>query len=331
MIPSTVLPNMYQLADTAYVAPANHKFFVDGTPVAGDIYIDGLGHWHTILVGGLNAGGKGYYAMDVTDPSAARPTALWEFKQDTSQCPAPSAGPYSTTSPYTGDCHLGLTFGKPVITKLANRWVVMFTSGYNNDDGVGYLYVVDAYTGSLIQKIATSAGLSGSETGLAQINNYVNDVLVDNTTVRAYGGDLLGRIWRFDFGGAGSAQLIGTAKDSEQGTADHHASGARRAGRQAHGLRRHRPAARCERRGARIQHQESVYGIVDPLTTSGSAIYPALRSALNQRRMTQIGTGAGAVRTVACDSTCTSTAGWVVDFPVPPSCRPKAASGSTST
>ena len=26
--------------------------------------------WRTILVGGLNAGGKGYYALDITNPGA---------------------------------------------------------------------------------------------------------------------------------------------------------------------------------------------------------------------------------------------------------------------
>ena len=97
VIPSTVLPNMYQLADSAYVAPANHRFFVDGTPVAADIDIDGTGNWRTILVGGLNAGGKGYYAIDVTDPSVLPPKALWEFKQDTAQCPSPALGPYSAS------------------------------------------------------------------------------------------------------------------------------------------------------------------------------------------------------------------------------------------
>jgi type IV pilus assembly protein PilY1 len=35
-VPSMVLPNLYKLADTAY--PANHQYYVDGSPVIGDIY-----------------------------------------------------------------------------------------------------------------------------------------------------------------------------------------------------------------------------------------------------------------------------------------------------
>ena len=123
--------------------------------MVGDIYVGGA--WKTILVGGLNAGGKGYYALDVTVPGTAPTAALWEFKQDSLVCDG-AAGNKS-------DCHLGYTFGKPVITKLmVGTWVVMFTSGYNNlnavaNDGVGYLYVVNAWTGALIYKIATVGGL----------------------------------------------------------------------------------------------------------------------------------------------------------------------------
>ena len=150
-----------------------------------------------------------------------------------------------------GDCNLGLTFGKPVITKLAGQWVVMFTSGYNNvngaatGDGVGFLYVLDARTGAIIHKIATTAGTAGTPSGLAQINNFVDNGLIDNTTLRVYGGDVLGNMWRFDFLPGATATLLGTAKDHRQrDRADHGASGARRARRQALRDVRHRQAAR---------------------------------------------------------------------------------------
>jgi type IV pilus assembly protein PilY1 len=41
----------------------------------GDIKVGTV--WKTILVGGLNKGGKAYYALDITDP--ASPKLLWEF------------------------------------------------------------------------------------------------------------------------------------------------------------------------------------------------------------------------------------------------------------
>ena len=211
VIPSAVLPNMYKLADDNYKRDG-HQFFVDGTPVVGDVF---AGSWKTILVGSLNAGGKGYFALDVSNPGAT-PTALWEFKQDAASCP----GSPTAATGNTGDCNLGLSFGKPVITKLAGTWVVMFTSGYNNvngagngADGQGFLYVLNAMSGAIIYKIPTGAGDAGTPSGLGQINNFVDNVLIDNTTIRVYGGDVLGNMWRFDFLPSPTATLLGSAKD----------------------------------------------------------------------------------------------------------------------
>ncbi len=177
-IPSFVMPRLYQLADSNYAR--QHTYLVDGTPVAGEIHV--TSGWKTILVGGLNAGGRGYYALDISKPE--NPKLLWEFS----------------------DADLGYSFGNPLITKLANgSWVVMFASGYNNvgpGDGNGHLYVLDANTGTRLLKIATqlagaAVGNTSNPSGLAQINNYVNSE-VDNTTQVVYGGDLLGNVWRFD-------------------------------------------------------------------------------------------------------------------------------------
>ncbi|HEX7648582.1 MAG TPA: PilC/PilY family type IV pilus protein, partial [Noviherbaspirillum sp.] len=80
-VPGIVLPDLYKLADKNY--STQHQFYVDGTPEVGDICPNApsascsSGQWKTILVGGLNRGGKGYYALDVTDPDA--PVLLWEF------------------------------------------------------------------------------------------------------------------------------------------------------------------------------------------------------------------------------------------------------------
>ena len=181
-IPSFALPDLYKLADKNY---SNlHRYFVDGTPVSGDVYFGGA--WHTIVVGGLNGGGRGYYALDVTNPAA--PVALWEFT----------------------DANMGYTYGNPAITKLADgTWVVLVTSGYNNvpdaakatGDGVGRLYVINAATGALIREISTGAGSVGTPSGLARISAWVNNTTTDNTALRAYGGDMLGNLWRFDING----------------------------------------------------------------------------------------------------------------------------------
>lgn len=173
-VPSMVMPNMPVLADIGYAG--KHRYFADGAPVVADIYAGGT--WRTILVGGLGKGGRGYYALDITDP--ATPKSLWEFT----------------------DTDLGYTFGNPVVTKnKAGTWVVAFSSGYNNvspGDGKGYLYVLNALTGAQLKKIGTGAGSSATPSNLGKINAWVDDDS-DNTAKRFYGADMLGNVWRFDF------------------------------------------------------------------------------------------------------------------------------------
>lgn len=201
-IPSMVLPKLYLLADKAY--NLNHRFFVDGTPVVGDVLSSGS--WKTILVGGLAGGGPGYYAIDIT--TQTDPTILWEMrKRPAAEC-ATDPGPL-LVSGVLWDCDLGHSFGNPQIAKVSGNWVVMVTSGYNNHtdggDGKGYLYVLDAMTGSPIEKIATTAGDTTTPSGLGKIAAWAED---ENYTVKyVYGGDYLGNLWRFDAVN-GSATLL---------------------------------------------------------------------------------------------------------------------------
>lgn len=202
-IPSMVLPNLYKLADKNYAT--KHQYFVDNTPETGDIcpLAPGAtctaGQWKTILVGGLNRGGKGYYALDITDPTA--PRLLWEF----------TAG---------GD--LGYSYGNPKITKLKNgTWVVLLGSGYNNTDGLGRLYVLNANTGvpvSGVSGINTGVGSADSPSGIARISAHATSPMTNNTTIAAYGGDMFGNLWRFDINGdigatGYDAQLLASFKD----------------------------------------------------------------------------------------------------------------------
>jgi type IV pilus assembly protein PilY1 len=190
-IPSAVLPNLVQYAD--YKFSDNFNYLLDGSPVAGDICPNAptnpctANQWRTILVGGLGGGGRQFYALDITDP--INPKALWEFDNNY----------WNDTNSVSKN--LGYAFGNPIITKQANgQWIVALTSGYNNvnpGDGKGYLYILDAHTGELIKTIPTHSGLTTSPSGLAQINSWVNSVF-DNTSLRFYGGDLNGKLWRFD-------------------------------------------------------------------------------------------------------------------------------------
>jgi type IV pilus assembly protein PilY1 len=196
-IPSFVMENMPKLADEAF--QNSHSYFVDGSPQMGDVYDAGAKEWKTIVVGGLNKGGRGYYALDLTDPTA--PKVLWEFSH----------------------ANLGYTYGNPIITKRKNgEWVVVFASGYDNGssvggDGNGHLFVLDALTGkevvlhgqsivdtaggiSTMDSSGNPAGTAAKPSGMAKINVWV-DSETNNTARRFYGGDELGNLWRFDIDG----------------------------------------------------------------------------------------------------------------------------------
>jgi type IV pilus assembly protein PilY1 len=199
-IPSMVIPKLYKLAVKNYL----HEFFVDGSPVVGDVF-DGS-NWRSILVGSLNKGGQGYYALDVTDPT--NPKALWEFCNDSALCSQ-------------SDSRIGFTYGNPIIAKLSNgEWTVMVTSGYNNADGKGYLFALNPITGAQkFPAIATSC--TGANCGLSKISPWITSYK-NQTAERVYGGDLDGNMWRFDINNniapAGrEAHLVARLGDSGSG------------------------------------------------------------------------------------------------------------------
>lgn len=70
-VPSFVYPNLRELANPEY----HHKFYVDGTPFTQRIHEDLV-----LLVGGLGKGGKGIYALDISDPHGFdQNDVLWEY------------------------------------------------------------------------------------------------------------------------------------------------------------------------------------------------------------------------------------------------------------
>jgi len=161
--------------------PYNHKFFVDGQQVVRDAYNGG---WKRVLVGSLGAGGRGIYAIDVTNPGS--PDVLWELTSEE-------------------DSDLGFTFGTPLITRLGDGdWVAIFGNGYNSDDNEAILFVVDLFSGNIRNKIALE-DQSGSN-GLSAVAPLL-DPETRLFTRRIYAGDLQGTMWRVDFNASGSASI----------------------------------------------------------------------------------------------------------------------------
>jgi type IV pilus assembly protein PilY1 len=244
------------------------------------------------------------------------------------------------------DPDLGYTYGNPVIGKLASgAWVVFVTSGLNNT-GTGYLYVIDAISGTLLHKIATSAGSASSPSGLNKLVGWVNiDARTDLTYSHLYGADLLGNVWRFD---VNDQCNYGTAPNITQAPCDTpptpHATGTPAfppAGLNATLLITvkdgagnpqpitTRPIAALVGNDIRVfvgtgkfistadqidAQVQAVYGFKDPLTSpSSGAVYPNGRSSLAQRTLIQTGSGLAATRSI---QSCTpNTNGWFVELP----------------
>ncbi len=205
---SPATPNVDGIAARASLGSFTHKYYTDQTPMVRSVnfahtgtapaggFTGGTPDWRSLLVAGLNKGGRGYYAIDVTNPAQWTSEAnvaskvLWEFT----------------------DSDMGYSHGRPITVYTKKYgWVVIVTSGYNNtrgaaaNQGKGFLYVLNAKTGALLEKIGTGAGDSTTPSGLAQVNAFIPDFR-EMTVDYVYGGDLLGNLWRFDL-----TQAAGTA------------------------------------------------------------------------------------------------------------------------
>jgi len=170
-----------------------HRYYNDLTPTVSDVYIDsGSGQsWHTIAIAGQRAGGRGYAALDVTNPAVfsegnAGKISMWEFNSD-------------------DDADLGYTFSRVQVGMTNdNEWVAVFGNGYNNDgDGQAKLFIVKIKAGldgswaaTDYTKISTGTGSVVNPNGLA--TPALADLDGNGTIDRAYAGDLNGDLWAFD-------------------------------------------------------------------------------------------------------------------------------------
>ncbi len=200
-VPRITMPILNKLATANW--SATHRFTVDGSPSVMDAYFGGA--WHTVLVAGLNGGGRGYYALDVSDPDNTK--VLWELCSDATLCA-------------NVDTDLGLTFGNAVIAKRASdsKWVAFVTSGINNvspGTGVGFLYTVDLATGAVLNKVSTGVGTVATPSGMNRLAGFADDFAFDNTAKFIYGGDLQGNVWKFDTStSTPTKSLLAVLKDS---------------------------------------------------------------------------------------------------------------------
>ena len=199
----------HQLTNTSY----SHRFYVDAPPTAADAYgafTSGTcvspGCWRTVLVGGVGHGGKGYYALDITDPTGAKTaTSGLAFSESN----AAKISLWEFTDSASGD--MGFTYGQATIARVrtsasTTAWAAIFGNGYNSTNERAVLYVVNIVTGAQIAKIVLpdpeldssyptlpnpliGNGLSAPAT-VDKDGDYIQDYV--------YAGDLKGNLWKID-------------------------------------------------------------------------------------------------------------------------------------
>lgn len=202
-VPSAVYPELNALTELTY--NQQHQFYVDASPTALDVQFSD-GSWHTVLVGGLRAGGLSYFALDVTDAGTADSSGNVTAPGSLTETNAANVVLWEFV-----DADLGLTFNQPSLVRRNdsdansdnNPWVAIFGNGYNSNNPnkpvtdpvtpatTAVLFVVDVQYGSIIRKIDLGEGQGLSTPSVVDGNG---DAIADFI----FAGDLEGNLWRFD-------------------------------------------------------------------------------------------------------------------------------------
>lgn len=235
-IPSWMGPKLSALTDKHYTQ-YTHQSYVDATPVVGDAKT-GNGttkdDWKTVLVSGTGGGGKGVFALDVSNPANFNANnVMWEFT-------------------HVNDADMGYVIGKPRIVKMqvkhktssdssskdVYRWFALVPAGANNyvDTGDGvfsqtgnasiFLLALDKKANEAWEKDKNYYKISlpfdpvlgvSRATGVVSLESFsAND---QNSIDLVYAGDLHGNMWALKFTGVDAedwtaAKLSRYTKDS---------------------------------------------------------------------------------------------------------------------
>ncbi len=211
--------------------PANRTYYVDGSPQAADVWIypttttatkaSNGSEWRTYLISGMRQGGKSFFALDVTDPTAAGyPAHVWDFPSEADPNTTANAG---SILPYLGE-----GWSQPVITRVrvkigANtnsgkgfeRWVMIIGGGFapsgDPNDTAAYsasaiegrsIVMVDIKTGKVLamKRFTTTGPLTDPQRQMLyaipstpSVLDLDNDGFADELLI----GDLGGQLWKW--------------------------------------------------------------------------------------------------------------------------------------
>ncbi|WP_458777307.1 PilC/PilY family type IV pilus protein [Desulforhopalus sp. 52FAK] len=206
-IPDLVFDNLDDLsvANPLY----QHKYYVDNS-----VYAKRLGETATdpvLAVGGLGKGGKGYYAINLSEvtngssESNAANIVKWEYPN--ANLLDSSGNSLADTNGYMGYSY---SMGYIVRSNASDAdWMVVFGNGYESTSGKAVLIVLGLDSnGNIIWRNEFNTGVgnptpttpNGTCNGLS--SPALIDVNFDGKVDYAYAGDLLGNMWKFDLSSA---------------------------------------------------------------------------------------------------------------------------------
>ncbi len=201
-------------------------YLMDGEPVIAEVRMhkesldvsveDEADVWRSVLISGYGQGGRGYFALNVTDPE--NPQFMWELS-NTERCfniPEASSGCDASAD----FARLGLTYSKPAIGTLFfevdpldvdERAVAIFGGGeaVSGDAESGKsVYVVDLEAGELLQEFCNTCGNVADTNAVAGNKDFIDcpmagavvayDTFPGSTITRAFIGDTCGQLWRLN-------------------------------------------------------------------------------------------------------------------------------------
>jgi type IV pilus assembly protein PilY1 len=186
-VPAGVWNNLVKLVNPYY--NEQHQFYVNGSPEAYDVQFGAV--WHTLLIGGMGAGGMDIYGIDVTNPTAAAnenqlsTQVLWDFT----------------------DADMGYSYSNPAAQQVSAGWLVFFGNGYDSPQGKPFLYAINPQTGAIVQKIDLCLAVAGVcnlgvTNGLSSVSVVNSGGQLSGIANLVYAGDLQGNLWRIDVSNA---------------------------------------------------------------------------------------------------------------------------------
>ena len=245
-IPPVVFDNLERIPSSK-ANTTNSVYGVDGSPVVKDIYFDDTPNdgsnnprWRTVLFSGVGAGGKGFFALDITDINSPKhlfaiqndPTnkivKYWDENENVNQFPY-SSGNIAAEFDYR---KLGETWSTPRIIRMKisgkDKWVAVMGGGYNGGVNPNYgsaVFIVDLENGGRLLKKIDILDTSTS--------NIVNSIPADlrvitaNSTDKAdyngamvYAADLEGKISKINLTDVGTLYETATFFDAQSNTSN---------------------------------------------------------------------------------------------------------------